>query len=249
MTQDNFVESLKYAVKLRDEQEVLHDVDGKKYYDRDKGQLVELHPIKYAETLVVRTLTGLVGFLKERFDNPHEIEQSLLIHVKSPTEVQVLSALDVDRRRENLITAAASLEQFPYGRFQDSEKFIINVQSLIQRDLDAEAILQCAASIRIEGGADLKDDGISQTVTAKIGAGTVGAAEVPNPAELRPYRTFLEVEQPSSTFVFRINKDGDCALFEADGGIWKHTAMANIKEFLMDSLIEEIEAGYLSVIA
>ena len=31
---------------------------------------------------------------------------------------------------------------------------------------------------------------------------------VPNPVKLRPYRTFAEIEQPESSYVFRI-KDGD----------------------------------------
>lgn len=173
----------------------------------------------------------------------------LLIHIDSPTKVVVLSQLNEDRVRESIIQANALLERFPYGRFQDSEQFIINVQSLIQRDLDAEAILQCAASIRIEGGADLEDNGVSQVATAKMGAATVGKAEVPNPAQLRPYRTFLEVEQPLSTFVFRIDKNGNCALFESDGGIWKNFAMENIKKFLQEELKDEIAEGYLSVIA
>src|SRR5699024_4839522 len=105
--------------------------------------------------------------------------------------------------RESLIAAVTNMDQFPYKRFMDSEKFIINVQSLIQREDDAEAILACASAIRIEGGADLTDNGVSQIATVKAGAATVEQAEVPSPAELRPYRTFLEVEQPKSPFVFR----------------------------------------------
>ncbi|EPI21454.1 hypothetical protein D352_02015, partial [Enterococcus faecium LA4B-2] len=101
----------------------------------------------------------------------------------------------------------------------------------------------------IEGGGDLTDNGVSQTVTVKEGAATLTKAEVPSPAELRPYRTFLEVEQPSSPFVFRIDKHGDCALFEADGGIWKHVAMSNIREFLVNELQELIEKNVLTIIA
>ncbi len=178
-----------------------------------------------------------------------ENDKKLLLHVEGPTKVVIYSELDDDRKRESVIEATALLDKFPYGRFMNSEDFIINVQSLIQRDLDAEAILACASSIRIEGGGDLTDNGISQTVTVKEGAATLMQAEVPSPAELRPYRTFLEVEQPSSPFVFRINRLGECALFEADGGIWKHEAMENVSQYLVNELKELIDSGSLTIIA
>ena len=195
----------------------------------------------------VNSLSGLVDYMKSEFRSM-ENDKKLLLHVESPTKVVIYSELDKDRKRESVIEATASLDSFPYGRWQDSEDFIINVLSLIQRDLDADAIRQCASQIRIEGGADLSDNGVSQTVTIKEGA-TLSKAEVPSPAELRPYRTFLEVEQPSSPFVFRINRLGECALFEADGGIWKHEAMENVSQYLVNELKELIDSGSLTIIA
>lgn len=245
---EHLKEALEYAVELREGQEVIYEQKEKVFYDQTKARLVELDPIKRAETLTVNSLSGLVGYLKSQF-RVKERNYPMLLHVESPVKVAVYSALDSDSKRENLIEATALLDNFPYGRFMNSESFIINIQSLIQRDLDAKAILECASSIRIEGGGDLTDNGVSQTVTVKEGAATLTKAEVPSPAELRPYRTFLEVEQPSSPFVFRIDKQGDCALFEADGGIWKHAAMDNIREFLATELKELIEADILTIIA
>ena len=57
------------------------------------------------------------------------------------------------------------------------------------------------------------------------------------------------MDQPTSAFVFRIDKAGRCALFEADGGIWKNEAMENIKDYLEEKLSEEITTGYVTVIA
>lgn len=241
-------DALEYAVELREGQDVIYEEEEKVFYDVSKAHLVELDPIKRAETLTVNSLSGLVGYLKSNI-RTLESNTKLLVHVESPTKVVVYSSLDEDRKRESVIEATALLDVFPYRRFMNSEDFIINVQSLIQRDLDAEAILACASSIRIEGGGDLVDNGISQTVTVKEGAATLTKAEVPSPAELRPYRTFLEVEQPSSPFVFRIDKIGNCALFEADGGIWKHTAMENVHEFLNNELSELIQSETLTIIA
>ena len=52
-----------------------------------------------------------------------------------------------------------------------------------------------------------------------------------------------------SPFIFRINKDAGCALFDADGGMWRYHAIQNILEYLESSLSEEIEEGYISIIA
>lgn len=249
--EENLRAALEYAVELREGQDVIFDegIEGKTYYDSNKAALRELEPIKYAQTLTTKSLSGLVEYLKSKFDDSVNEPDPLLIHVEGPTTVNVYSRLDADRKRESIVAATALLEKFPYGRFLDSEEFIINVQSLIQRDLDAEGILKYASSIRIEGGGDLTDNGVSQTATVKQGAATLSTEEVPSPAMLRPYRTFLEVEQPSSPFIFRIDKYGSCGLYEADGGIWRHEAMENIKGYLEDELSEEIEAKYLTIIA
>lgn len=63
---------------------------------------------------------------------------------------------------------------------------------------------------------------------------------VPNPVNLIPYRTFLEVQQPASDFIFRMKSSCgvQCAILEADGGAWKNEAMNNIKEYLKNALAD-----------
>jgi len=66
---------------------------------------------------------------------------------------------------------------------------------------------------------------------------------LPNPAVLRPYRTFNEITQPAGSFVFRARTGPEFALFEADNGAWESEAMKSIKEFM------EFEVPGLHVIA
>jgi hypothetical protein len=66
---------------------------------------------------------------------------------------------------------------------------------------------------------------------------------------LAPYRTFVEVTQPESDFVFRMQNGPRCALFEADGGAWKLTAMRHIKEYLQAALEKEIQEGKIVIIS
>ena len=106
--------------------------------------------------------------------------------------------------------------------------------------------MQVAGNIKSGTTANYSDDGVSQKTTIKTGV------IVPNPVKLRPYRTFAEIEQPESSYVFRI-KDGDRGptfkLVEADGGLWKNAVMKKIKEYLEFELSEELKKHKITVIA
>ena len=64
---------------------------------------------------------------------------------------------------------------------------------------------------------------------------------------LQPYRTFLEVKQPASDFLLRIDKDGHPALYEADGGAWKLEAKRRIAAYLGEQLADLMESGNVVV--
>ena len=85
-----------------------------------------------------------------------------------------------------------------------------------------------------------KDDGLSQTIQVRTGITTRAKVKIENPLSLKPYRTFREVEQPESLFIFRLkNQNGlHCALYESDGGAWKLEAIKNIKAHLAGELPE-----------
>ncbi|OSA97223.1 hypothetical protein B2H85_16310, partial [Clostridium botulinum] len=55
---------------------------------------------------------------------------------------------------------------------------------------------------------------------------------------LAPYRTFPEVQQPTSKFIFRMQQGPKAAIFEADGGAWRNQAMQSIKAYLQEELKE-----------
>ena len=60
---------------------------------------------------------------------------------------------------------------------------------------------------------------------------------------LAPFRTFAEVDQPISKFLFRMRREGNhvsAALFEADGGAWRLEAMKNIAEYLGFNLPKDV---------
>lgn len=59
--------------------------------------------------------------------------------------------------------------------------------------------------------------------------------------KLSPYRTFREIEQPESLFLLRMKRERGgvpyVALFEADGGQWKHDAITKIKMYFKESRV------------
>lgn len=232
-------EAIQYIVGLGNTK--IEHVDGLPYSTNKLYRIEE--PV--ANKLKVHSLSGLVEYLKSTFDVDHK----LMVHVESPTEVNVFSKLNYDRNREYLIKADAMVPQFQFEKWYDPESFIIKLQSVFVKNEDRDVMLRVVGNITEEDVRTVGDNGYSQTVTAKVGVATVGQAEVPNPVYLSPYRTFVEVQQPESPFVFRMKNGPVCALFEADGGAWQLEAIGNVKSYLADALAAEIEKGQIVIIA
>lgn len=221
-------DALQYIIGLSNPN--VEEIDGEMYSDK------QLHRICHnpkATPIGLSTLRSLVDYIKSKSDT---MEDKMIVHVVSPTEVQLYSNLDLDRVREYMVEVNAELPQFPFNEFVGHENFIIGVQSKFIPNTDADLLLKFAGTV--EGGtiADYGDDGVSQKATVKTGLASKSDAVIPSPVTLKPYRTFTEVEQPESQFIFRMKEDKydgvQCALFEADGGAWRLDAMENIKEYL-----------------
>lgn len=197
-----------------------------------------------ATTLKVSTLTGLVDYIKANVD---ELKGELLIQVKSHDEVRLFSKLNTDRDRELYIQAEAILpNNIRYNSFIDTENFNIMLQSSFVDTGDKAVLLKYTGLVQDEAVKSTGDDGVSQQVTVKTGVASVGQAIVPNPVSLAPYRTFPEVEQPTSKFIFRMQSGPRAALFEADGGAWRNQAILNIKNYLEKELEKAINVRIIA---
>ena len=171
-------------------------------------------------------------------------KSNLFVHVVSPTEVELISNLDGDRKRETLAYVKASLPKINLNNFMSQEEFIIMMQSQfedfeIDGVSDRQIVLQVAGNVIDKTVADYGDDGITQKATIKTGLANADDVKVPNPVVLVPYRSFQEIIQVPSRFVFRMRQSSNgvnCALFEADGGAWKIDAVMRVKTYLENSL-------------
>jgi len=208
------------------------------------NQLHRLDKEQEVSAINVRSLSGLVDYVKSNFDH----ERSLMIHVKSPTEVNIFDALNDINDRRTYIKAGALLPSITFERFIDREEFQIMLQACFVQNEHKSTVLKVISSIVEDSGVTTVDDGISQRVTAKTGVATVENINIPNPVTLKPFRTFAEVAQPESEFVLRLKEGGRVGLFEADGGAWELNAMANIAEYLEEALSDEITAKKVYII-
>lgn len=216
----------------------LYDIGGFTYSDKEL-ELIE-NPYKFPRTNTLGSLDGIAQMIKteiKRFDLP------LFIGVYSHDEIHVFSTYDKDNfKRIDPYQAKASLG-INFGRWMDQEQAIIHLKTAFIQNEDSEYVLKLLSSISQEDGVKTDDNGITQTVTAKTGIAMKTNVAVKPIVKLRPYRTFLEVEQPESDFILRMGEGPKIALFEADGGMWKIQAKKNIKQYFEEELKDEIGRG------
>ena len=226
--------ALEYIVGMR-KPEILR-VDGQEYSDKP------LNRISYnpkADAIKMSTLSSLIEYISEQID---DMQGKMIIHVQSPTHIEMYSQLDGERKRECVVEVDAQVPEFRFGQYMEHEPFCINLQAkfIDEPGTDRALLLKFAGTVEAGTVAEYGDDGVTQKATIKTGIATKEAAIVPNPVVLKPFRTFVEVQQPISQFIFRMKQDKydgiQCALFEADGGAWKLQAMEGIKRYLKENL-------------
>lgn len=240
--------AMEYVVglsKIAEDPKVL-EIEGKTYCNKD---LIRYGEEVLANAIKANTLTAIVDYIKQK---PEELRGTSILQVVSPSQVKLYSGLLEDQRREYLFQTDAIVNEFNFDKWYDQERFIIELQANFIRNEDIEKIMLVAGNIKAGTTANYDDDGISQKTTIKSGIANNSDVIVPNPVRLRPYRTFNEIEQPESAYVFRIRDIGgepNFKLVEAEGGVWKNLAMKKIKEYLEYELADELKKNNITVIA
>lgn len=241
-------EALQYITGLKEEsmEPKLLEINGDTYCNKE---LRRYHSFPMADELRVNTLTAIVDYIKGK---PEELQGTMILHIKSPTEVRLYSGLVDERDREYLLKTEAIVNEFQFNNYYDQERFLIELQANFIETEDLKKLKMVSGNIQAGTTANYDDNGVSQKTVIKSGVANNVNVIVPNPVVLRPYRTFAEIEQPESNYVFRI-KDSDRGpafkLVEADGGLWKNATMKRIKEYLESELSEELGKYHITVIA
>ena len=211
-------EAIKYITDLKAEamEPKVVTIAGKTYCDKDLSRYDD-EPM--AEPIEASNLSSMIDYI---LSCTKELRESMIIHVISPTKVELYSGLN--------------------DEWYDQERFLIEMQANFEENTDLEAILKVSGNVEAKTTANYGDDGVTQKTTIKQGIASKADVLVPNPVTLIPYRTFLEVKQPESEFVFRIKDAGGAPVFkivEAEGGLWKNVAMKEIRDYFVRNLESE----------
>lgn len=210
----------------------------------DKPMHMLVDEIAADTPLHTNSLSSVADYIKSNADfDALASDGRKIIHVEDEKTVWLYTEMNSFKKRSALLLASAWVSSFPFGQWLSLENFIISVQANFVTDEHRDELLSFVATVKQDTGVEQQDDGVTQKVTTRSGVSLSRTSKVPNPITLRPFRTFSEVEQPESAFVFRIKaEEGGCvkaALFAADGEAWRHDAILKIRDYFQTHVIAE----------
>lgn len=220
--------------------------DGK-LFTIDGSTVNEFIPNNLPETLHVHTLSSLVKYVQSALQ-ANEKEQ-LIVHVVDPTTVEVLTPLDEYGRRKELVAAHVNRDVAKFNQMIPVEEMNIMLQSAFQDNEDRAVILKVIGNLAESEVTNASDDGVSQAVEIKSGVASLSKAKVPNPVKLIPFRTFAEVSQPTSLFIFRMASGMQALLFRVEDGNWELEAIHNVAEFIGKALEKELKSDNVQLLS
>lgn len=196
------------------------------------------------DTYGVSGLDSIVKLIRKEID---DVGGFLFVRVEDPKTVSVSTTFTPEEMsRYTVYVAHADVPGFRQG-FREREKAIIELRSLFVPGAEVQYLLDLLSRMSMEKGATTTDNGVTQEVEVKTGVALKKKTEIRPRVALTPFRTFLEVEQPESEYLLRVNEDGEIGLFEADGGVWKLEAKRNVKAYMESALIDLVEGGKVVV--
>jgi hypothetical protein len=214
----------------------IHNVNDIFYTDKKLYQVKE-ESSPDPNVLNLCTLSGVVDYLKNKLDD----EKKYTIHISNYNQVEILGEYEPEfGRRKKYVSSVADDFTFRFGNFYPHEEFMIALQAQFSSNYKLTNLLKITGNIISESNIQTQDDGITQMTTIRDGIVNKEKKELPNPISLIPKRTFPEVEQPETEFIFRIRKTQlgsvELALFESSGGYWRVDCIHKIRDYLNEQL-------------
>lgn len=233
MLDNTFVEALQDSVKPQ----LLTDAKGRQYSSHPLNNLPFAEQPRFPK-IELHTLDGLVDYIKGNRDGAATSEQvQITCYARA---VNLLGKPEGElRQRDHIVQVNCLVPEFSGAlSFTDVESFRITLLTRFEESPDRNLILKFISSVQDEAIKTQQDDGVSQRVTVKVGVGTMESAIVPSPVGMAPLRTFTEIEQPTSQFIFRMQKSdkGPQAGLFAIADDWQARAAIDVKNYLKKEL-------------
>lgn len=189
------------------------------------------------KAMTCKSLEGFVNYVKNMLRNygPHPFIVKI-----SDEGITAESGLIDGYDRDVIAYAEPNRIKNYYGSYRSLEETIISLQTKFVRTANVEMLLETLKRLVVDNTVCVEDDGVSQRVTVANGAGLKSEVTLNPIIRLKPYTTFFELEQPERLFLLRVNKQGEIALFEADGDSYKQDIIHFTREYLEEVFEQEI---------
>lgn len=234
------IEKIQELVESRNKVQTI-DIEGTTYTELALSPIKERIP--RCDRMDFCNLEMLIENIKTELDD-HNLPLRVLVKER---EVNVYSSYDRYKDREHIFRSTAQAPNIEFNQYMSVEAMIIMLQTNFAESENRNNLIQLISRISSENKIEMTDDGMGQRVAVTQGVSVKGTIAVPPLVKLIPFRTFYEVVQPEQMFLFRIDKNMNVALFDADGGAWKAACQCEIKKYLIDYLYAEIEDGKVIV--
>lgn len=217
-------------------------------FDKDGNSEILEEPFYTPSTTRVTSLDALVNLIRTEAVKNYT-NSPIYVNAAEYGGVSVYLQPEAANKMKRAMLYLAQATDVP--GFRDTkysfEEAMIALRSQFQQTDDIKYMLNLLSHMASDQSVKSDDNGVTQTVQVKRGVSFVDNEEVRPIVALAPYRTFQEVEQPISEFVFRVDNERNITLAEADGGMWKLTARRTVCQYLTDALTDEIAAGRVFV--
>ena len=234
------IEKIQELVESRNKVQTI-DIEGTTYTELALSPIKERIP--RCDRMDFCNLEMLIENIKTELDD-HNLPLRVLVKER---EVNVYSSYDRYKDREHIFRSTAQAPNIEFNQYMSVEAMIIMLQTNFAESENRNNLIQLISRISSENKIEMTDDGMGQRVAVTQGVSVKGTIAVPPLVKLIPFRTFYEVVQPEQMFLFRIDKNMNVDLFDADGGAWKASCQCEIKKYLIDYLYAEIEDGKVIV--
>lgn len=220
---------------------IIHEVGGRTFATGPNGT-EEIRPeLDVCKTLVVSSLDALVKLILSN-DCP---VMPLYINVPSYNMVTTYTQECCDLRNQRFepyLVKSTDVPGWDATVQMGFEEAMIALRSRFQESSDIDYALKLLSDITTGSKVTFNDNGVATSIVTQSGIALQSNQQIRPIINLRPYRTFQEVEQPESKFLIRISERG-IKFIEADGGMWKLKARQTVKEWLQRELKDKVESG------
>ena len=192
---------------------------------------------KTIQTLKTDSMQSIIDFLLSG-----ELKNDLLfIHVVNEKDINLLSIVNAVTGHRDVYLNAESKFDAPrfFDEFWDLESFKIKLLTLCEQSEERDSLASDIVTIISDESQSITDTGVGIEVACKSGISLVGKKKLPQFVNLKPIRTFLEIDQVESQFLIRVKKEESgvkIGLMEYAKEMWKIEAKSRIKHWLKSEL-------------